>query len=266
MGSKQAASKILVVEDHVINQRVAMSQLRKLGYHADLADSGSTALSAIERACYDAILMDCQMPEMDGYEATARIRSCELPPRHTVIIALTAHAMEGDRQKCLAAGMDDYLAKPVKVKELGEMLSRWLTGEGPATPTAAMPTPAASAREDCAMLDGETIADLRAGSTVLSAELVDLFFTDANCRLAGFRLVLQRGNVGELAKLAHGLKGAAGVIGANRIRLLAATIEAAAADGALATVARLIGALEREYALLRPALELEAAAGSAPAR
>ncbi|MCC6177555.1 MAG: PAS domain S-box protein [Chloroflexi bacterium] len=118
--------RILLAEDNAVNQRVALRMLERLGYPADIVTNGCEALQAVEQASYAAILMDCQMPELDGYEAAARIRACEGKGQHVPIVAMTASAMDGDRDRCLAAGMDDYVTKPVKPDTLRAVLARWV--------------------------------------------------------------------------------------------------------------------------------------------
>ncbi len=127
------APAVLVVEDSPVNRVVATRVVERCGYHVTAVNNGQEALDALSARHYDAILMDCQMPELDGYEATREIRRREAGDRHTPIIAMTAHAMTGDRERCLLAGMDDYVSKPVRAQALGELLERWVTSSAHAT-------------------------------------------------------------------------------------------------------------------------------------
>jgi len=248
-----AQARILLVEDHLINQRVALSQLRKLGYRADLAPNGGAALEALARAPYDAILMDCQMPDMDGYEATARIRGREAGCRHTIIIAMTSHAMEGDRQKCLAAGMDDYLAKPVTLRDLGLTLERWLA-------VALAHPSAAASHNEAAVLDAATTRELRSLGVELFDELVALFVQDASEKIAALKRAGASRDSQAVEKLAHGLKGSSGAIGAKRMQTLCAAIQEAAAGGQVETAGALAADLETEFARVRLVFEQDKAA------
>jgi CheY-like chemotaxis protein len=116
----------MIVEDNIVNQKVAYRMLERLGLRADVAANGLEAVEMFELLPYDLILMDCQMPEMDGYEATGKIRQREGFAHRVVIVAMTAEALVGARERCLGAGMDDYISKPVKLEEMRAVLGKWL--------------------------------------------------------------------------------------------------------------------------------------------
>ena len=120
---------ILIAEDNMINQKVIERMVQKLGYRAHLVANGKEALEALSRAPYGLVFMDCQMPEMDGFEACREIRGRDLPTSRIPIIAITANAMKGDRERCLAAGMDDYVSKPFKQDDLKNVIEKWIPAE-----------------------------------------------------------------------------------------------------------------------------------------
>jgi CheY-like chemotaxis protein len=206
--------RILLADDNTINQRVALGQLHKLGYVADVVANGIEVLEALRRRPYDVVLMDCQMPEMDGYEATRALRKHEeratggTPARRVRIIAMTAHAMEGDREKCLAAGMDDYISKPVRTSDLRAALDRT-----PADPTAAE-TPLAGLPAE--PVDLAQLRDLVDDDPVQVRELIGTYLTQADELMNGLREALQAGSATEAKRLAHkrlGSSAACGMIG-----------------------------------------------------
>jgi CheY-like chemotaxis protein len=148
--------RILVAEDHITNQQVLLRMLARLGFSADAVGNGVEAIAAITRSPYDIILMDCQMPELDGYEATRQIRKSGGRFRSTPIIAVTANAMDGDREKCLASGMSDYMSKPVLAQTLASTLEKWILPDGSVgefySPGAAPPAPSSSSTASAATL------------------------------------------------------------------------------------------------------------------
>jgi len=213
-------SRILVVDDNPINREVAGGLLSLIKCGTDFAASGAEALQKAAANTYDVILMDCQMPEMDGYQTTAKLRQMEGSDKRTPVIALTANALEGDRQRCLDAGMDDYLSKPVRPEALQEKFRHWLSKHAvPGTSNApAAPKAAGAAGED----EIDRIASLM-GDTF--AGLVNTFLTSTPSTIQAIERALQEKNREALSKTAHALAGSASSLGAMKLSGKAKTLE-----------------------------------------
>jgi len=207
--------RLLVVEDNLVNQKVAIGVLDNLGYGADAVPDGESALRALRAKDYDLVLMDCRMPGIDGYEATRRIRQSAEPVRNPRIpvIAMTAHAMAGDREKCLAAGMDDYLTKPIQPAALEAALGTWLSGNGrPASdiaPVAGMTEGAASPHTAAPCFDRDDLMARLMGDAELAREVIAGFLETMPGELAALSQAVKGGNLAEARLSAHSIKGAA---------------------------------------------------------
>jgi two-component system, sensor histidine kinase and response regulator len=231
------AVSVLVVDDNLVNSSLARTQLEKLGYSAEVANDGDGALAAAALRRYDIILMDCEMPGMDGYTATAEIRRLERSGRRTTIIAMTAHAMASMRARCLAAGMDDFLAKPVKLLPLATMLDRWAFGECAGTVIAAAEPPAVvddsqgdSRQEE--VFDLSTIRELRSLSSVATEDVfLDLLTTyrlELSAAVASLVSAVANRDVEAIRKVAHGLKGSSLTLGAAGFGALCESVQQSA--------------------------------------
>ncbi len=238
--------RLLLVEDSLVNQRVTLGQLKKLGYSADVACNGIEALAALERYPYPIVVMDCQMPEMDGYAATAEIRRREGTNRHTWIIALTANSMIGDREACIAAGMDDYVSKPTRPDELREALEGAIID----TQDQALP-PAIGDREIAALREMES--DGTDGD--FFTELVSAFLEEAPVSVAGMRTALGLGEMDSLSRHAHKLKSSSNHFGAKRLNELCATLEKKTRSGDLSGIEPIVETIELEMERVRLALK-----------
>ncbi|HWH33722.1 MAG TPA: response regulator, partial [Acidimicrobiales bacterium] len=255
-GPPARRGRVLVVEDNLANQKVARLLLESLGYDAEVADGGAWAIEALARTRFDAVLMDCQMPAMDGYQATAEIRRREGNGRRTPIIAMTAAAMRGDREQCLTSGMDDYVSKPVDPAQLEQVLAHWVGAAPAAGPERVPPGPD---QGDGGAFNWERVRALQAMCASGAgpdrwSELVGLFLDDADERVARLRAEAG-GDPGSVRELAHGLKGSSANFGATRVRELAAEIERSARDGTCEPVPGLVERLGEAVARARRVLQ-----------
>jgi signal transduction histidine kinase/HPt (histidine-containing phosphotransfer) domain-containing protein len=228
---------VLLVEDTLANQAVATHMLEKSGYHAHLAANGREALAALTRRSYAAVLMDCQMPELDGYETTREIRRREGDGPHIPIIAMTANSMQGERERCLAAGMDDYLAKPIRHHALTDALRRCISAPVVAS-TGVRETLRADEMPDAGdqefeLLDAAMIAELDDLDGGVLGDLLALYFDEAAGLLSQLAAAVVLDESLVVRETAHKLKGASSAIGAARVAVLAGDLDTRARAGDL---------------------------------
>ncbi|MBK9752430.1 MAG: response regulator [Nannocystis sp.] len=255
--------RILAVEDNATNQKLILLMLERLGYRADSAYHGLEALEAVARHTYDVVLMDVQMPEMDGLEATRRIR--QQPGSQPRIIAMTANAMDSDRQACLAAGMDDYVSKPIQVRELRLALERCT--RNPASATA--PVSGLHARDQLdpglVATPAELAADAEAGFTQLrdllgrevALEIAALFLSEAATTITSLAEAVANARPDQLREAAHSLKGSAGGMHLHHLHQLASALELRGRNGTLDGAAALLAELQRQFLAVQQAFELQ---------
>jgi len=255
--------RILLAEDNAVNQDVALEMLRSAGYDCECVANGKDALEAITRGSYDLVFMDCQMPEMDGFEATTKIREYESDcmeaggePLRIPVIALTAHAMKGDREQCLAAGMDDYLSKPLDPDRVIGTVEKWLDSshpdpqrkykmEGSKTRPVEKVTVDSSSNGD--PIDYKKLLKQWNGKSEFVETILQTFNVEAKSDLGAIEQALSKHDAKELADCAHRLKGAAATIGAEAMRQEAALLEAMGRDGRLGDAPVRVKKLAVEY-------------------
>lgn len=299
-------AKILIAEDHPVNREVALEMLYSLGLEADSAENGLEVLAAMGKKHYDVILMDCQMPEMDGYKATEIIRRREteettrkndeeIIKRHVTIIAVTANAMETDRQQCLAAGMDDYLSKPFNRQELFDVLTKWIgpsiandskdtkgqvktntpsndaepvtaefdspKAQVPEQTTTPIATPAVRRRinSNKAQLSEQALANIRAlqrdSSNSVLHKVIRLYLEDAPISIKALRDAIDRHDPTAMAKAAHRLKSGSANLGAMDLAEMCKDLEAIGRRGSLAGAPEVADAIEKEFPRVQAALD-----------
>ena len=247
--SEIAPLRILLVEDNPVNQSVALLLLEKLGYQADVAGNGLEALAALADDPYDVVLMDVQMPEMDGLEAARRINADWAADRRPRIVAMTANAFASDRAECLAAGMDDYISKPIRVDALAAALERCEPLGGSRQRAPASP---ASTLDRVAVDQLEAITG---GDTDIMRELIDVFLKDSPKQLSALREAVENGDAETARRCAHTLKSTAATFGADELAKLCEQLETTTSADRLADVAPLVTAADTEFAQV--SLELE---------
>ncbi len=266
-------ASILLAEDNPVNQEVALNMLEVLGCRVEVAANGLEAAEAVALQRFDLILMDCQMPVMDGYEATDRIRKERLGESERdggplPIIALTANAMEGDRERCLAAGMDDYLSKPFTQQQLAEVLKKWLAKKPAVEPCEAGDgeqgsEASAQAGAEHAAIDRGTLENLRAlqhqGKPDLLARVISIYLEDSLRLLEALRQALSRGDEKELKRQAHSLKSSSANVGALRLAGFCRELETTEEHESKVLILERLALLESEYESVRRELTAELA-------
>ncbi|MDH3602863.1 MAG: response regulator, partial [Candidatus Tectomicrobia bacterium] len=259
--------RVLLTEDNPVNQEVTLGMLENLNCQVDIANHGGEAVAAVEHTAYDLILMDCQMPEMDGFEATRAIREREeltTQPR-VPIIALTANAFDSDRKQCLASGMDDYLSKPVSLEQLHMVLARWLPARpaSDASPASAKLSPPTLLQPDPAFspvhLDHKTLENLRAlqqqGRPDILQRVIQTYFANVHGLVDTLREAVSQNDATALQRTAHALKSSSGNVGALTLAAQCKELEAIGRAHDMTAAAEALAAFETEYTAVCGELE-----------
>jgi hypothetical protein len=239
----QSKLKILLAEDSLVNQKVAINQLTNLGYSADVAGNGKEVLEMLAHVPYDIILMDCQMPILDGYEASRRVRELEVESKDRkakiIIIALTANAMKEDRDRCLAAGMDDYLSKPIRKEDLGAKLSHWgqilaqtislettqnLIDESATSNKSNNNTETYKSISE-SEIDWQYLEEVSGGDSDFKHELLQAYISSLPEHLQSLQIAITNQQCLEIEREAHFIKGTSAALGINGIAKLADILE-----------------------------------------
>ena len=242
-------TRILIAEDNAFNQKVVLRQVREMGFGADAVASGIEVLEALGRIPYDLILMDCQMPEMDGYACAAEIRRWEDGRKHVPIIAMTAHVMREDRDKCLAAGMDDFLSKPVRVAHLGSVLTRWLTASATtaAGEASVPPTNSADTLSPSPSVDWEIFRELAGSDAMRLQKLSERYLRQTTEQFAKLRDAIATGAAPDVKRIAHSAAGSSAMCGMNPMVALLRELERMGQMGQLADAPRVYARVKDEF-------------------
>jgi CheY-like chemotaxis protein/HPt (histidine-containing phosphotransfer) domain-containing protein len=257
--ARGAGPKILLVEDNPVNREVAVAMLESLGCAADAAENGWLAIEAMTTATYDAVLMDCQMPVMDGLTATGEIRRREQTSgaARVPIIALTANAMEGDRERCLAAGMDDFLSKPFSQQHLATLLRRWLA-------LRALPESEGRDLSRVPLIDTGVLRNIAAlAKPTLLDSMIDLYLQHSPALIGAIETAAANMQADAFSQAVHTLKSSTSNLGGTRLAMVARECENLARGGGITQAAPMVSKIRREYQECCTALTRERSANAA---
>ena len=281
-GPEQLVGRVLVAEDNPVNREVAAAMLESLRVAYATADNGLAALEQVSRESFDLVLMDCQMPEMDGFEATGEIRRRQREgrlQRTLPVVALTANAVEGDRERCIAAGMDDYLSKPFTRDRLAAVLARWLPAQGPGptslTAVAQLPAKRADKARRAPSESAEAPINPRALEAIRSltgpkgasfvGSVIRAYLADAPGRMQQIRSAVTAGDAERLRKAAHGMKSSSANVGAETLADACKTLDALGRGGTTEGAGPLLASAEKELVRVIAALQAQLAESPQPA-
>jgi|GEM_PF-324928 len=247
-----ADMRILLVEDNIINQKVAQSILSKLGLDADIANNGTEAIKILERTDYDLVFMDVQMPDLDGFEATRIIRKPNSAVRkHDIpVIAMTAHAMEGDRERCIEAGMDDYISKPIEIESLIGLLNRYSVKSNEEKHIGDTSSEEKNSTEGLPVFDSEAFMERVLNDVKIASYIIGIFLENAPRMITGLKDSVEKGDIASISSCAHSLKGSSANLGGVALSGLANEIEAAAKAEEINTIQAMFPEVERHFELL----------------
>jgi two-component system, sensor histidine kinase and response regulator len=251
------ALRVLLAEDNLVNQRLATAILTREGHEVTLASNGQEALDAWAENPFDLVLMDVQMPEMDGLEASRQIRLREQDTgAHIPIIAMTAHAMTGDRERCLAAGMDEYLSKPIRIRQLADKLAMVLAPSSPHADEKSKPVESSTevSPVDEELIDWEEAMEGVQGDHEIFRQIVQVFFEESEQLMRELEECSARGDTAGIKRAAHSLKGAVLCIAAQPSVEIAVQIEECASHGDLSAVQSHISTMQKHLVCIRSSL------------
>jgi PAS domain S-box-containing protein len=243
--------RILLAEDNIVNQKVAQSMLKKIGHKVDTVANGKEAIKALEMIPYDLVLMDVQMPEMDGIEATKHIRDCASSALKSdvPIIAMTAHAMKGDRERFIEAGMDDYIAKPVSMKALIELLDKW-SKELNAKSHEHTHSDGQIHQTDIPIFDKEALMERMDGDIELARQSISTYMEQMPQQIESLKIGIESANAEEISNCAHGIKGSSANLGGMALSSIASEMEKTARSGKVEEAAGMLAEVEEQLSLL----------------